>query len=735
MTIGVEGLPGTFASLEESIKLKDYDKVEELWMELALDGTDKLDIFIEFSDQIAKAGESSRSTLLLLMLVPDFISAGDYQKAYNVLRKAADHTPGDRDVRGQVLECVKHLHESNPMFTKAMELSKLNDSPDMRDALEAFETFIAIAEGAFVYHEAGWGVGLITEIESEEDTIYIDFASKRNHRMGLSAMGKMLKSLHPDHIRVLIAFDIDRLKEMAKADPPALIKQVLRDEGRSMNIRQIKALLVDSALTTAGWTKFWSNARAKLKRDPAISITSGNNPTLELQREVLTYEETMVRNYQSGRSIVDMISVIREYLDNKSDDQADRFFAPVLADLVTQFAGTTDTTDQFLILMTFNQCRKAFPQAGELNMISLEQFMQEVENIVELFESSPMEDYCRESLPIVQKTHPEDWPLIFQQVLLSGCTGLWESVYRELFKIDKDLIEVAFREVTRLRREKPENFAWFCRSGILGRISPDLLGHSRVELLEDLLILLDRLGSERGNISVGDARLLAGKVRNIILVELGERITKIFEEAGQNRTRHLLSLISHNAGLRDDQRYQLENKAYTVHPTLDVQVVKPYEDENTIYVTDDGLRKYERDLGRLVGEELPAVAVEIGKAKEFGDLSENAEYTAALEKQAQLAQRAEAMEADLKKAAVIEPDMVDETEVSIGTRVTLKTSDGHLETYTILGPWDADFDKKIISYRAALAQGLLGSQQGNSVTIELPDGTSTYEIMSIVSAV
>ena len=52
-----------------------------------------------------------------------------------------------------------------------------------------------------------------------------------------------------------------------------------------------------------------------------------------------------------------------------------------------------------------------------------------------------------------------------------------------------------------------------------------------------------------------------------------------------------------------------------------------------------------------------------------------------------------------------------------------------------LGPWDADFDKKIISYRAALAQGLLGSQQGNSVTIDLPDGTSTYEIMSIVSAV
>jgi transcription elongation factor GreA len=124
---------------------------------------------------------------------------------------------------------------------------------------------------------------------------------------------------------------------------------------------------------------------------------------------------------------------------------------------------------------------------------------------------------------------------------------------------------------------------------------------------------------------------------------------------------------------------------------------------------------------------MPENSREIGEAQEKGDLRENAEYKAALERQDKLRAEATKLEEDLKKAVPIDPSKVRTDVVSIGTKVSVKdNSTGESIDYTILGPWDVDPEKNIISYASPLGKILLGKKIGD-VAVLNKDRSFTIE--------
>ena len=137
----------------------------------------------------------------------------------------------------------------------------------------------------------------------------------------------------------------------------------------------------------------------------------------------------------------------------------------------------------------------------------------------------------------------------------------------------------------------------------------------------------------------------------------------------------------------------------------------------------------------IVKEEIPAVAKQIGEAASFGDLSENAEFTAALEKRDQLASRATGMENDLKMATVINYEMSGSGFVNVGTRVTtINEESGEEEVFTFFGPWDTDVEKKILNYQAPLSMAFMGSRVGDRVTFGKEGVVRSWEVLAIESA-
>jgi transcription elongation GreA/GreB family factor len=115
------------------------------------------------------------------------------------------------------------------------------------------------------------------------------------------------------------------------------------------------------------------------------------------------------------------------------------------------------------------------------------------------------------------------------------------------------------------------------------------------------------------------------------------------------------------------------------------------------------------------------------------DLRENVDYNALMEKQAILKQSITRLDADLKKAKVLDPASVDTSVVSVGTKIRLESESGDSLEYLILGPWDADYENGILSYRSPLARSLMKKKIGDPVKVQ--DATADYKIVSIEKGV
>lgn len=151
-----------------------------------------------------------------------------------------------------------------------------------------------------------------------------------------------------------------------------------------------------------------------------------------------------------------------------------------------------------------------------------------------------------------------------------------------------------------------------------------------------------------------------------------------------------------------------------------------------IMLTDEGLQKLEHELEVLKTEKRQEVAEKIKIARGFGDLSENSEYDAAKEEQAQVEARIVQLENMLKNAKVIDNDEIDLNKVSIGTRVKVYDVefDEELE-YNIVGSTEADPDMFKISDESPVGKALIGKNIGDTVDVDTPGGTIQLKILSI----
>lgn len=150
-----------------------------------------------------------------------------------------------------------------------------------------------------------------------------------------------------------------------------------------------------------------------------------------------------------------------------------------------------------------------------------------------------------------------------------------------------------------------------------------------------------------------------------------------------------------------------------------------------ILLTRAGYTALNDELKQLKSVERPAVIAAIAEAREHGDLSENAEYHAAREKQSFIEGRVKELEGVLGLAEVIDPAKLSGT-VKFAATVKLVDEDTDEEkTYQIVGEPEADLEKGKLNIKSPLARALIGKDEGDSVEVKTPGGEKSYEILSI----
>lgn len=185
-----------------------------------------------------------------------------------------------------------------------------------------------------------------------------------------------------------------------------------------------------------------------------------------------------------------------------------------------------------------------------------------------------------------------------------------------------------------------------------------------------------------------------------------------------------IAAVKHSTVLQPGERQSLLVKTVRRHPHLKTYVEHrqaPQKKKSAPVTSERSYRLTQKELQRIIREKIPANSKAIAHARSYGDLRENAEYKAAKEEQAYLTSRRNELEESLNKVRPVNfRDIEDPDKVAPGVKVEMENAEGSIEYFYVLGLWDSDPDRHIISYQTPLGRQLLGKAVG--ATIKTPTG-------------
>ena len=154
--------------------------------------------------------------------------------------------------------------------------------------------------------------------------------------------------------------------------------------------------------------------------------------------------------------------------------------------------------------------------------------------------------------------------------------------------------------------------------------------------------------------------------------------------------------------------------------------------DEKILLTREGLDKIKLEYDELVSIRRAEVADKIREARSYGDLSENAEYDAAKEEQAELEERIHKLETTIRNAVIVSEEEMSKGTVNIGLSVKVKDLDsGDEEIFTLVGSTEADPFEGKISNMSAVGSALMGKAGGDEAEVQIPDGVIRYKVLEV----
>jgi len=150
------------------------------------------------------------------------------------------------------------------------------------------------------------------------------------------------------------------------------------------------------------------------------------------------------------------------------------------------------------------------------------------------------------------------------------------------------------------------------------------------------------------------------------------------------------------------------------------------------YMTEEGLANLKKELDQLTSVERPAISLQIAEARDKGDLSENAEYDAAKEAQGLLEMKIAKLEDMVANARIIDESKINTSQVQILNKVKIKNTKNNQQVeYMLVSEAESDIKSGKISVATPIAKGLLGKKVGDVVSIKVPSGEISFEILKI----
>ncbi len=633
-----------------------------------------------------------------------------------------------------------------PWWEEAVELTGLTaQGNDPRRSWSAFRRLRALETGAVLYHAGGWGTGEVTE--TGEGTVGVRFHSGLSDHFPLSAALDIFEVLPESDLRAMYFHDPDALKKRIKKEPLEVLRTILERYNGRVTLISVKNALAQVGLEGSGWSAWWRRVK-KLAEDSEWFRLAGSGQRMELRLllEAADPCEQLQRQLKALTSLEEVLERCRGVLGGHQQE-------PALIELALEALATGAADEEEPLgwrIAAWLAIRAASGETPEALKARLSAAVGEEDAEASGGTAGPAG---------ADTAHPA-WAALAALPTLRDQEAALE-VLPEVF--GKDWLTEVGKQLQYappgMLRSLVESFMADGHQRLLGELYAKLL--TRPQRAPHLLVALARLAEDdrlegdyppaprraQSLVSLA-ARLWKERRENAHSARSLNRLVE-FLTSGRNPRLQTMLVDAEPETLRSIQLQvqqgideSIDNLITSVifHSDLDLDDARErgFWEGEEIWTTRSGLAHFNANLRELRDVKIPANEKAIGAAAALGDLSENAEWEMALQEKGNLTTRLAEMESDAVHARLLEDASLPEDMVCPGTEVRYRdTGLGEESTIAILGPWDADIPDNdssgnIVSYRAPLAQGLLGLSTGDQCRISLPGGTVELEVLAIV---
>ncbi|MDH3522685.1 MAG: GreA/GreB family elongation factor [Acidobacteriota bacterium] len=683
-------------TLRKYIEAGRLDEVESAWLGHLETDLDDIQFFVAGARALKGAGESELAAMLLELLDEELRAAEAREHRLTLLREVGLLMLEPAELHRRILEILRAIYRGLPSLEGFLEQVGLHraveDIPKTWLKVAALRAVMQFEKGSIVWMK-GKGAGRVTEVNFELESFRIDFERSPGLRVGFGGAAKLLRALPSTHVLRRKIEDPQSLIALKASDPGELLLLTLRsyDEPRSASeIRDSLAGVVDAA----EWSSFWSAAR---KNPQVVTEGQGARQRYRALASMEDAEEAVLAAFDAAEPGL-KLEIYRRNADRSDDLRAH------LAERLVALAEASPKEElelRFAVATALRDAPELPPDAPWLPAAEISEAPDAAALLATLDDRTLRES----ALALVRERRP-DWVDVYERRLeREEDPRLLSAVADALTAAAPERLTAFYDRVLGQPRKFPAAFAWMA------------------ERAQGDPVLLDRK-------PLRFAQALLATTQPRELEPYRGRLRKVLEDGGP--IAQLLQRIAPDqAALAEETLRRSNLEEYLLAPLIGALHVRFPERrearETPLYATEESIAARLAELKELREVEIPANRRAIAEARELGDLRENFEYKAARQRHEYLAARQAVLQRDLHRAQPMDLSRQDADEVRVASRVTVRSGGAGTRTLLILGPWESDPDRDVVSYDSDLAQRLLGLPVG--ATVDFAD--STLEIVAI----
>ena len=583
------------------------------------------------------------------------------------------------------------------------------------DSFARLERLMAFQPGRLVLNQT-WGLGEIKRLDSFYRRVTVDFRARKGHQMTFDAACETLVFAPEDHILVTQRADPDRVQKMLKEEPGEFVKAMLKSFG-DMPVTRLEELSAQHGFVKqANWKTFWEKARAELRKDQLVEIPTRRTEPIHLKKTAETYGDGWFTAFAQMTDPKSILSSVRELQGTqrfKALPEADR--AKIADRLALALKGARGVDDALYARLAF--CLDELKLDPE-RVTKARTYLWTDNRYLAAARALPARETETLVVFLTADNREARKHELFKMLSEMCFPFLTETL--TFFKTDADC-----EDAVAALLKKPSAPATLVTL-ILGRYE-EFKHWAKLPPLVVILTHAIALGEGRQS---GETLRMQNMIRRLFADK--KWLEGIFAQLQPADQALFFERFQASIAWDPSTHHLIVVRMTHIVPELASRQVKKVEASKAERIT--SLRSYaERKAAyqKLINVDIPANTARIEFARSYGDLSENAEYQYAKDEQRALLQKQTLMQEEINIVKAVDFADVESDAVCPGTTVRIATADGRALAYTVLGEWDNDLERGIISNKTKLAQNMLGKKAGE--TFDLPDADGNVTTATITA--